>query len=194
MSDWVNWGNPLWIVKGGSSGAFYLYNRGRIEQTVSGGLHTTKVRGSTGSYDLVNANGVLTASVSYTSGNAGLSILYWTVNKVDISDYNALHIYVNSTVWASGSTSQAVKPRFGILSAMPDTVDLRDGWYTAHVKLTSGGDKEYVLNLGSYSGEYYIGLGLFAGSASPKRAEAVISSIWLDNDTSKAIEPLVEEG
>ena len=192
MSGWVNWGNPLWIMRGKPSGGFYLYYRGFMETAVSGGLHAAKIRGSTGSYDFVNANGVLTASVSYTSGSAGLSILYWTANKVDISNYNTLRLYLDSVVWASGSTSQAVKPRFGILSATPDLVDLRDSWFVDHVKMTSGGDREYALDIAKYSGEYYIGFGLFAGSAQPKRANAVISSIWLSEDT-KAIGPLVEE-
>ena len=156
--------------------AFYLYKDGSTETTTSGGLRATKIRGN-GTYSLDETTGnVLTANATFSSGTNALAMLYWTVNKIDITNYDTLHIYLNSVVYGTG-VSRLI-PRFGILSAQPSSSDLSDNWFKAVGYLNSGDDQEYTLSLKGNSGEYYIGFGLGATTGTP--ATSVMSRIWLD--------------
>lgn len=150
----------------------YLYRNGIIETTISGGLSSFKIYGSTGTYDYTNADNELNFRVTYSSGTYGLSILYRTENKVDITKYSTLHMDVKSVTLAS---SNAPKPRICILTSNPSG-EIGSWSLTASTLLNAGStETEYTLDVSAYTGEYYVGLGIFAGTGGTSR---VIATQW----------------
>ena len=88
-------GNPIWLRRAAAPSGLYLYANGVIETAVSGGLVAVKINGSTGTWTITNANNILTFYDQFTSGTTATTVLFRTVNKIDLGSFTKLTLVVD---------------------------------------------------------------------------------------------------
>ena len=156
---------------------YHLFYQGVIESDISGGLSTFKISGSNGTYDYQIANEFLYATVTYQSGQMGLSILYRTTNKIDLTGYSTLHMLVEYCK----ITSSTNLPKMGLCSQNP-TGELanNNNWgLVAYTQLQAGSSRvDYTIDITSNQDRYYLMLGIFAGTGGT--SQVIINDWWLE--------------
>ena len=169
-------GNPLWLRKSAAPSGLYLYANGVIETAVSGGLEAVKINGSTGSWTITNENNILTFYDRYTSGTTATTVLFRTVNKIDLGSYTKLTLVVESLTTATQRPTV-----LGLFAA--DPTGETNTWNTKSAALESipvtSTQETIEIDISTIprSSTYYIGCGLYSRSGNP--ATLNISAFYL---------------
>lgn len=132
---------------------FYLYNNGDLRTAVTGGWSYAAFL-STSNYSAGTLDTAHNGTTCYLSANGtNLQISAVTVNKIDVTDYNALRIEVSDYTFAgSGYRELDLVSSRGSVSSP-----------AAQVRIESTGT--FSVDVSSITGSYYIGLYLNSGSA-----------------------------
>lgn len=142
----------------------YLYKLGNEFEGVTGGWKIVK-----------SANQAKLATTTtkakdylklYITGSAGQGAAIVTRNKIDITDYNELHI---SVITGTG-------PRIGLCQDYLETEGIKWDGFSTYRACDSNNVIE-VLDISQYSGEYYIAMTDYLGSEGTE--QLYINEIWL---------------
>lgn len=132
---------------------FYLYNNGDQCTAVTGGWSYAAFL-STSNYSAGTLDTAYNGTTCYLSANGvNEQISAVTVNKIDVTDYNALRIEVSDYTFAGSGYKE-----LDLVSSRGDVSS-----YAAQVRIESTGT--FTVDVSSITGSYYIGLYLNSGSA-----------------------------
>lgn len=132
---------------------FYLYNNGDQCTAVTGGWSYAAFL-STSNYSAGTLDTAYNGTTCYLSANGvNKQISAVTVNKIDVTDYNALRIEVSDYTFAGSGYKE-----LDLVSSRGDVSS-----YAAQVRIESTGT--FTVDVSSITGSYYIGLYLNSGSA-----------------------------
>lgn len=132
---------------------FYLYNNGDLRTAVTGGWSYAAFL-STSNYSAGTLDTAYNGTTCYLSASGqNRQISAVTVNKIDVTDYNALRIEVSDYTFAGSGYRELdlVSSRGNVSSP------------AAQVNIDSTGT--FSIDVSSITGSYYIGLYLNSGSA-----------------------------
>ena len=169
-------GNTIWLQRASAPSGLYLYANGVIETAVSGGLEAVKINGSTGTWTITNENNILTFYDRFTSGVTATTVLFRTVNKIDLESYNTLTLVVESLTTATQRPTVV-----GLFAADPSGET--NTWSSQAAALESipvtSTQETITIDISTIprSSTYYIGCGLYGRSSSP--ATLNISAFYL---------------
>lgn len=145
---------------GGKRRQRYLYHDGAMYDLVY-----QKIYGSTGSVNLTNSNGVLEAKTIYSSGNNALNGYYGTGNKIDVTKFNSMVVIVKQ---ATLQTASSQYTRIGLIPVFPSGSAAMSNWGWGQCLILSGtvsSETKFTLDISEATGEFYVAIGEFAGSA-----------------------------
>lgn len=143
----------------------YLYSKGTVNTSVTGGLTAYAYKPSTSSSDttkpsISNSSSAMTISCPKTSSSQSAGTVY-TTNKVDLTKIKTINMNVSS--FAVGSSSSYV--RFGAVAN-------KATGYTFAAAKTIGSTGKLSLDVSNLSGSYYLVVALYGmGDKSVKFTE-----------------------